>query len=70
MGDQVLLLKEARLSKFDPQYSVPYAISQLLGNNDAEIQLSPNKIKIMHLNNLKLFTRPFDRDTLGGSTDN
>ena len=70
VGDQVLLLKEPLLSKFDPQYSGPYAISQLLGNTNAEIQLSPNKTKIVHLNKLKLFTLPFDRDTPGGSTDN
>ena len=38
--DQVLLLKEPRSSKLDPQYSGPYAISQLLGNTNAEIQWS------------------------------
>ena len=57
-------MKEPRSYKFDPQYSGLYAISQLLGNTNAEIQLSPNKTNIVHLNILKLFKLPVDRETV------
>lgn len=63
VGDHVLLLKEPRSSKFDPQYTGHYVISRLLGDTNAEIQLSSDKTKIVHLNKLKLFTLPVNRNT-------
>ena len=58
VGDYVYLLKEPRISKFDPQYKGPFRIKCLLGNSNAEIIINDLKTKIVHLNKLKLATIP------------
>ena len=57
VGDYVYLLKEPRVSKFDAHYIGPYILEQL-GKSNAQIRITQNKIKIVHLDKLKLAALP------------
>ena len=69
-GDLVYLLKEPQTGEFNPQYTGPYKILQLLGETNAEIQLDSTKTKILHLNKLKLAALPPNRESPDVETNN
>lgn len=52
-GQRVFLVNEPR-SKFSDHYKGPYVIKKIINNINAEIRITPNKTKIVHLNKLKL----------------
>lgn len=54
LNDMVLLLKEPRVSKFDPQWEGPYKIIETLSDHNVKIALKGQKTKIVHTNKLKL----------------
>ena len=58
VGDSVYLLNEPRVSKLDAYYKGPYILERLLGNSNAEIRITTNKTKIVHLDKLKLAAFP------------
>lgn len=60
VGDQVYLLKEPQKSKFDSQYVGPYVIEKLLGDRNVQIRISQNRVKIVHVDKLKLAALPFN----------
>ncbi|CAB0033550.1 unnamed protein product [Trichogramma brassicae] len=52
-GDYVYLLKEHKTDKLDDHYTGPYPIKQLIGDRNAEIELSTSRSKIVHVDKLK-----------------
>lgn len=52
-GQKVFLLNETR-TKFEDHYKGPYIIKRIIDNINAEIYITQNKTKIVHLNKLKL----------------
>ena len=61
-GDTVYLLKEPRISKFNAYYTGPYILEQIMGESNAQIRIKANKIKIVHLDKLKLAALPVTLD--------
>ena len=53
IGEEVYLLKEPRIGKFDDQYAGRYKIMELIGDRNAKIDLGNNKIKVVHFDKLK-----------------
>ena len=43
IGEEVYLLKEPRIGKFDDEYAGPYKIIKLIGGRNAKIDLGNNK---------------------------
>ncbi|KAH0544262.1 hypothetical protein KQX54_002129 [Cotesia glomerata] len=54
LNDMVLLLKEPRTSKFDPQWDGPYQIVEILSDRNVKILLKGHKTKVVHNDKLKL----------------
>lgn len=58
VGDHVYLLKEPRQTKFDSYYTGPYILEERIGHRNAKIRLGPGKLKIVHVDKLKLAAFP------------
>ena len=52
IGEEVYLLKEPQIGKFDEQYAGRYRIIELIGDRNAKIDLGNNRTKIVHLDKL------------------
>ena len=52
-GQHVYLLKEPRRSKFEDHYDGPYKINRIFNDLNAELQITHNTTKIVHMNKLK-----------------
>lgn len=53
-GDHVYLVKEPKTSKFDSAWVGPYEVARVFNDFTAEIIIGINKVKIVHVNKLKL----------------
>ena len=53
VGEEVYLLKEPQVGKFDEQYAGRYKIIELIGDRNARIDLGNNKTKVVHVDKLK-----------------
>lgn len=54
VDEMVYVLKNKKDSKFDPHWMGPYKILQVFNDRNVQIQISPNKTKVVHSNKLKL----------------
>ena len=52
VGEEVYLLKEPQIGKFDEQYAGRYTIIELIGDRNAKIDLGNNKTKVVHIDKL------------------
>ena len=53
VGEEVYLLKEPQIGKFDEQYTGRYKIIELIGDRNAKIDLGNNRTKVVHIDKLK-----------------
>ncbi|KAH0556480.1 hypothetical protein KQX54_000035, partial [Cotesia glomerata] len=53
VNEEVYLLKEPRLNKFEPYWTGPFKVIRILNKENVEICLGGNKTKITHSNKLK-----------------
>ena len=53
VGEEVYLLKEPRVGKFDEQYTGRYKILELIGDRNAKLDFGGGRFKIVHLDKLK-----------------